>query len=77
MKLTNWVPLSLLALAACTNVGPSPQLVDARRAYDIARTSPEANYTPSSVLGAVMITGSTSRAVAHTLARARRSDATT
>ena len=52
MKFTTLVPLSLLTLAACAQTGPSPQLVDARRAYDAARTSPVANNTPSRVLEA-------------------------
>jgi outer membrane protein OmpA-like peptidoglycan-associated protein len=52
MKSVIFVPLSLITLAACSSAGPSPQLIDARRAYDVARTSPAAAYTPSRVLEA-------------------------
>jgi outer membrane protein OmpA-like peptidoglycan-associated protein len=52
MKLTQLVPLSLLALVACAETTPSPALVDARRAFDAARTSPAAQYTPARVLEA-------------------------
>jgi outer membrane protein OmpA-like peptidoglycan-associated protein len=43
--------VSLTALA-CASSGPTPQLLDARRAYDTARTSPEAQYSPDRVLEA-------------------------
>ena len=53
MKSTHLVALPLLTLAvACASTAPSPELVDARRAYDAARVSPAANYTPSRVLEA-------------------------
>jgi outer membrane protein OmpA-like peptidoglycan-associated protein len=52
MKSVIFMPLSLITLAACSSAGPSPQLIDARRAYDVARTSPAAAYTPSRVLEA-------------------------
>jgi outer membrane protein OmpA-like peptidoglycan-associated protein len=52
MKPIHFAPLSLLVLAACAQTGPSTALVDARRAYDSARSSPAAQYTPSRLLEA-------------------------
>ncbi|HTQ06714.1 MAG TPA: OmpA family protein [Polyangiaceae bacterium] len=46
------ISLVSLAAAACGTTGPTPQLLDARRAYDTARTSPEAQYSPDRVLEA-------------------------
>ncbi len=43
--------LSLTALG-CASTGPTPELVDARRAYETARTSPEGRYAPDRVLEA-------------------------
>jgi len=42
---------SLIALA-CASTGPSPELIDARRAYEAARAAPAARYTPDRVLEA-------------------------
>jgi outer membrane protein OmpA-like peptidoglycan-associated protein len=36
----------------CASAGPSPELLDARRAYDNAREAPQARYTPDRVLEA-------------------------
>jgi outer membrane protein OmpA-like peptidoglycan-associated protein len=46
--------LCLLPLVAvgCASTGPTPELLDARRAYETARTAPEARYTPDRVLEA-------------------------
>src|ERR1700753_907423 len=48
------VVISLVSLAAlaCASSGPTPQLLDARRAYDSARIAPEAQYSPDRVLEA-------------------------
>src|ERR1700753_4145268 len=48
------VVISLVSLAAlaCASSGPTPQLLDARRAYDQARIAPEAQYAPDRVLEA-------------------------
>lgn len=48
------IAISLVSLTAlaCAATGPTPQLLDARRAYDTARTSPEAQYSPDRVLEA-------------------------
>jgi outer membrane protein OmpA-like peptidoglycan-associated protein len=45
------VLLPLVALA-CASTGPTPELMDARRAYDNARAAPQAKYTPDRVLEA-------------------------
>lgn len=39
-------------MAACATTGPSQQLVDARKAYEDARTSPAAEHRPDAVLSA-------------------------
>jgi outer membrane protein OmpA-like peptidoglycan-associated protein len=52
MRLSTLVPLSLLASAACAQTGPSPALIDARRAYDAARGSAATSYAPSRLLEA-------------------------
>ena len=44
------VPIALLA--GCASTGPSKQLVDARQAYENARTSDAAQYRPDAVLSA-------------------------
>jgi outer membrane protein OmpA-like peptidoglycan-associated protein len=44
--------LALTLAAGCASTSPSPELVEARRAYDAARTSQAATYTPSRVLEA-------------------------
>jgi outer membrane protein OmpA-like peptidoglycan-associated protein len=46
--------LSLVSLTAlaCASTAPSPELLDARRAYESARAAPEARYTPDRVLEA-------------------------
>jgi outer membrane protein OmpA-like peptidoglycan-associated protein len=50
-KLNPSVLLPLLALG-CASTGPTPELLDARRAYETARAAPEARYTPDRVLEA-------------------------
>jgi outer membrane protein OmpA-like peptidoglycan-associated protein len=47
----SFVPLSLLglAIAACASARPSPMLVEARDAYDEARTGPANKYAPDLV----------------------------
>jgi len=45
-------PLMLAVLGACATAGPSPELVDARRAYDEARQSSAATYSPDKLLTA-------------------------
>jgi outer membrane protein OmpA-like peptidoglycan-associated protein len=45
------VLLPLVALG-CASTGPTPELIDARRAYENARAAPEARYTPDRVLEA-------------------------
>lgn len=45
-------PLSLLFAVGCAATGPSPELIDARRAYDEARSSPAATYSPDKLLTA-------------------------
>ena len=49
MKTVGLLPLILLPLA-CASTGPSPELVDARRAYDDARVSRAATYGPDRLL---------------------------
>lgn len=49
MKTAGFFPLLLLPLA-CASTSPSPELVDARRAYDDARVSRAATYGPDRVL---------------------------
>jgi len=46
--------LSLVSLTAlaCASTAPSPELLDARRAYEAARAAPEARYAPARVLEA-------------------------
>lgn len=45
-------PLSLLLAIGCASTGPSPELIDARRAYDEARASNAATYSPDKLLTA-------------------------
>jgi outer membrane protein OmpA-like peptidoglycan-associated protein len=52
MKLSMISPLALVLAAGCASTSPSPELIEARRAYDAARTSQAASYTPSRVLEA-------------------------
>jgi len=51
---TSAVALSLVSLTAlgCASTGPTPELLDARRAYEAARVAPEVRYTPERVLEA-------------------------
>ncbi|HSU38814.1 MAG TPA: OmpA family protein [Polyangiaceae bacterium] len=51
---TSLFTLSLVSLTAlaCASTAPSPELLDARRAYESARVAPEARYTPDRVLEA-------------------------
>jgi outer membrane protein OmpA-like peptidoglycan-associated protein len=44
--------LSILVAAGCATVGPTAELVDARRAYEDARLSDAARYTPDKLLSA-------------------------
>jgi outer membrane protein OmpA-like peptidoglycan-associated protein len=46
------VVTSFLALSACASSTPTPELVNARQAYDRARTDPTASLVPDSVLSA-------------------------
>lgn len=53
MKLTQLLcPFTLLAAFGCAATGPSPELMDARRAYDSARQSEAATYSPDKLLTA-------------------------
>lgn len=53
MKLTNMLcPLTLAAAFGCAATGPTPELMDARRAYDEARQSDAATYSPDKLLTA-------------------------
>jgi len=53
MKLiSSLCPLSLLLAVGCAATGPSPELIDARRAYDEARASNAATYSPDKLLTA-------------------------
>jgi outer membrane protein OmpA-like peptidoglycan-associated protein len=53
MKLTQLLcPLTLVAAFGCAATGPSPELIDARRAYDSARQSEAATYSPDKLLTA-------------------------
>jgi len=45
-------PLSLVLAMGCAATGPSPELIDARRAYDDARQSNAATYSPDKLLTA-------------------------
>lgn len=49
MKTVGYLPLLLLPLA-CASTSPSPELIDARRAYDDARLSRAATYGPDRLL---------------------------
>jgi outer membrane protein OmpA-like peptidoglycan-associated protein len=53
MKLTSLLcPLTLLMAVGCASTGPTPELIDARRAYDEARSSDAAAYSPDKLLSA-------------------------
>ena len=53
MKLTPLLcPLTLVAAFGCAATGPSPELIDARRAYDGARQAEAASYSPDKLLSA-------------------------
>jgi outer membrane protein OmpA-like peptidoglycan-associated protein len=45
-------PLTLLVAVGCAATGPTPELIDARRAYDEARSSDAATYSPDKLLTA-------------------------
>jgi len=45
-------PLTLAAAFGCAATGPTPELIDARRAYDEARQSDAATYSPDKLLSA-------------------------
>jgi outer membrane protein OmpA-like peptidoglycan-associated protein len=45
-------PLALLVAVGCAATGPTPELMDARRAYDEARASDAATYSPDKLLSA-------------------------
>lgn len=53
MKFTNILCSSTLLVAfGCATTGPTPELMDARRAYDEARQSDAATYSPDKLLSA-------------------------
>lgn len=53
MKLSHLLcPLTLALAAGCAATGPTPELIDARRAYDEARQSEAATYSPDKLLTA-------------------------
>jgi outer membrane protein OmpA-like peptidoglycan-associated protein len=52
MKLKLLYPLALTAAVGCASTGPTPELVDARRAYDDARSSDASTYSPDKLLTA-------------------------
>lgn len=53
MKLTSMLcPLTLAVAFGCAATGPTPELMDARRAYDEARQSNAATYSPDKLLSA-------------------------
>ncbi len=53
MKILNALcPLTLALATGCASTGPSPELIDARRAYDEARQSEAATYSPDKLLTA-------------------------
>lgn len=53
MKLiTTLCPLALLVAVGCASTGPTPELIDARRSYDEARSSDAATYSPDKLLSA-------------------------
>ncbi len=53
MNLTRMLcPLTLALAAGCAATGPTPELTDARRAYDEARRSEAATYSPDKLLTA-------------------------
>jgi outer membrane protein OmpA-like peptidoglycan-associated protein len=53
MKLTHLLcPFTLIAAVGCAATGPSSELIDARRAYDSARQSQAATYSPDKLLTA-------------------------
>jgi outer membrane protein OmpA-like peptidoglycan-associated protein len=53
MKLTSMLcPLTLALAMGCAATGPSPELIDARRAYDEARQSDASAYSPDKLLTA-------------------------
>jgi len=53
MKLTHLLcPMTLVAAFGCAATGPTPELIDARRAYDDARQSEAASYSPDKLLSA-------------------------
>jgi outer membrane protein OmpA-like peptidoglycan-associated protein len=53
MKLiTTLCPLALILGVGCAATGPTPELIDARRAYDEARASNAATYSPDKLLSA-------------------------
>lgn len=45
-------PLTLLVAFGCASTGPTPELIDARRAYDEARASNASTYSPDKLLTA-------------------------
>jgi outer membrane protein OmpA-like peptidoglycan-associated protein len=53
MKFVSFLcPFSLALAFGCATVGPTPELMDARRAYDEARSSDAATYSPDKLLTA-------------------------
>ena len=53
MKFTHMLcPMTMLVAFGCATAGPTPELMDARRAYDQARQSDAATYSPDKLLTA-------------------------
>jgi outer membrane protein OmpA-like peptidoglycan-associated protein len=52
MKSELFIPVALALSFGCAASGPTPELVDARRAYDEARASDAATYSPDKLLTA-------------------------
>jgi len=53
MKFTSMLcPLTLAFAMGCASTGPTPELIDARRAYDEARQSDATTYSPDKLLTA-------------------------
>ena len=53
MKLSHMLcPLTLALATGCASAGPTPELIDARRAYDEARQSEASTYSPDKLLSA-------------------------
>lgn len=51
-SIAKFCPLTLALAFGCATAGPTPELIDARRAYDQARISEAATYSPDKLLSA-------------------------